>query len=238
LRSHGHGRAQFFFRALEISHPGQDNTDAHVCGGIQIGIQFGGLPEGVDRLPETAAQLEDRSKIVMRRRETGIARNRRAIASLCRIQPAGVLMRECALKFLLPRHLESAIRTEALAALFDSSATDGLVVADDLLHDERQEFLREVGIELGVPGERAQAGDLLRFARRVGWRKTVSGLVSPDGLRAFEPLGEQMHQRGIDIVDAVAQTLKFRIGHDVFPQVRRIAASLRCRSAALILRAY
>jgi hypothetical protein len=47
-----------------------------------------------------------------------------------------------------------------------------------------------------------------------------------------------MHQRGIDIVDAVAQTLKFRIGHDVFPQVGRIAASLRCRSAALILRAY
>lgn len=46
--------------------------------------------------------------------------------------------------------------------------SDRLVVADDLGDDEVEELLGEGGVEFGVLGELAQAGDLAGFAARVG----------------------------------------------------------------------
>ena len=42
-----------------------------------------------------------------------------------------------------------------------------LVVADHLVDDEAQELLPEIGIELGIFGKAAQAGDLALLAARV-----------------------------------------------------------------------
>ena len=74
-----------------------------------------------------------------------------------------------------------------------------------------EKLLGEIGIELRFPRQRTQTFDLPRFAFRIGRRHVVLGFEPPDGLRAFEPLGQQMDQRRIDIVDAVAQTQKFGI---------------------------
>jgi hypothetical protein len=49
------------------------------------------------------------------------------------------------------------------------------VVADDLVDDETQEFLREFRIEIRVGGEAAEAGDLLLLATGVGRRQTLFG---------------------------------------------------------------
>ena len=50
---------------------------------------------------------------------------------------------------------------------------------DHFFHDEGQELLGEIGIELGGLGECAQAGDLHLLAGGIGGRKAVFGLVLP-----------------------------------------------------------
>jgi hypothetical protein len=84
-------------------------------------------------------------------------------------------------------------------------------MADDFLDDKGQEFFCKIGIELRGPGECPKARDLFGFPRRIGRRQTVLRLIFPNLLCAFEALGKQMDERGIDIVDAVSQSEKFGI---------------------------
>ncbi len=87
------------------------------------------------------------------------------------------------------------------------------MMPDDFINDEAQEFLGEIGIELGVLGEFAQTADLSILAARIGGGQVMLGLVAPDGLRHLEPFGEHEDKRGIDIVDAVAIMLQLRVRH-------------------------
>ena len=63
----------------------------------------------------------------------------------------------------------------------------------------------------------AQPGDLLGLAVGVHRRQADLRLVAPDRLGDLEPLGEQVDERGVDVVDARpvrAQLLVDRLGHD------------------------
>jgi hypothetical protein len=61
------------------------------------------------------------------------------------------------------------------------------------------------------------------FAGRVGRRQAVLGLIFSDRLRTFEALRQQMHQGGVDIVDAVSQPQKFWIGSGhIIPFIGRL----------------
>jgi hypothetical protein len=51
------------------------------------------------------------------------------------------------------------------------------------------------------------------------------GFIFPDRLGAFEPFRQQMHQRRIDIVDAVSQPQKFWIGRGHIIPLFALAAS-------------
>jgi len=94
------------------------------------------------------------------------------------------------------------------------------MMTDHLLDDKGQELLCKIGIELGCPGKGPQPFDLGGFARRIGGRQPVLRLIFPNLLCAFEPFREKMDERGIDIVDAVAQPQEFWIWlchSNVFP---------------------
>jgi hypothetical protein len=98
-----------------------------------------------------------------------------------------------------------AIRSELLAL------GDALVVMDHFGHDEAQELLGERRVETGLLGQCTQPFDLHPLASLVGRRQLGLCLVAPDRLGDLEPLGEQMHQRRIDVVDAGAVGRKLRI---------------------------
>jgi octaprenyl-diphosphate synthase len=78
------------------------------------------------------------------------------------------------------------------------------MVANDFVDDETQEFLGKIGVQLGIAGELAQAFDLLFFACGIGGGEFRLCLEFTDGLRDLESFGEHEHQRGVDIVNAVA----------------------------------
>lgn len=89
---------------------------------------------------------------------------------------------------------------------------DALVVVDHLGNDETEEFLGERRVEPRLLGEGAQPSDLDRFTVRVGrWQFGVF-LVAPNGLGDLEPLGEQVYERGIDVVDTGAILIQLQIG--------------------------
>ena len=87
-----------------------------------------------------------------------------------------------------------------------------LVVADNLVDDEAQEFFAELGIELGLLGQRPQAGDLPFLSRRIGGGQGIPRLVTPDRLGDPEALGQHVNQGRVDIVDALAVSAENRIG--------------------------
>lgn len=86
--------------------------------------------------------------------------------------------------------------------------SNAFVPTDDLGDDERQELLRELGIQVGLLGELSQPGDLPGLPGLVGRRQTVVGLEFADALCELEALGEEMDEGGIDIVDAAPQLLQ------------------------------
>ena len=79
---------------------------------------------------------------------------------------------------------------------------DALVVVDHLGDDEVEPLLGERGVELRVFGERAQPRDLVRSRSGSDGRQAVLGLQHADLLGELEALGEQVHERGVDVVDA------------------------------------
>lgn len=87
------------------------------------------------------------------------------------------------------------------------------MMPDHFINDEAQKLLGEIGIELGVLGEFAEAIDLPLLAAGIGGGKVVSGFVPANRLRHLEPFGEHENKRSIDIVDAVAKLMQLRIGH-------------------------
>ena len=99
-------------------------------------------------------------------------------------------------------------------------------MADHLVDDEAQELLGEFGIELRLFGQMAQPVDLALFAARIGGGQAAGRLVPADRLRHLEPFGEQMDQRGIDIVDALAIPVQYVVGHGRdSPSARRYGSS-------------
>src|SRR5690606_32449654 len=76
-------------------------------------------------------------------------------------------------------------------------------------------------VEAGVLGERAQALDLLRLAARVRRRQPEVRLDVPHALGALEALGEQVDERGVDVVDGPAclgQLGRNRLAHGLDPR--------------------
>lgn len=92
---------------------------------------------------------------------------------------------------------------------------DALVMVDDLGDDEREELLRELGVEVGLLGQAAQTGDLPGLPGLVGGREAVVGLELSDGLGEFESLRQEVDEGGVDVVDAAAQLEEAVLGSGV-----------------------
>ena len=93
------------------------------------------------------------------------------------------------------------------------------MMPDHFIDDEAKKLLGEIGIELGVLSEFAEAIDLPLLAVRIGGGKAMLGFVPANRLRHLEPFGKHEHQRSIDIVDAVAIVVQLRIGHAGLPRL-------------------
>jgi octaprenyl-diphosphate synthase len=87
------------------------------------------------------------------------------------------------------------------------------MVADHLVDHEPQELLGKFRVQIGAGGQGAQAGDLIGLAAGVGGRQAGLCLVTAYCLGDLEAFGQHEHQGGIDIVDALAIGLQYRIGH-------------------------
>ncbi len=75
-------------------------------------------------------------------------------------------------------------------------------MADHFVDDEADELLAEVGIEVRVFRQLAQAHDLALFAPGIGGGKVLLGLVGADGLGDPEAFRQHVDESGVDIVDA------------------------------------
>ena len=77
------------------------------------------------------------------------------------------------------------------------------MVADHLGDDEVDELLGEFRVEPGIVGKRPQPGDLPLLAGGSAGGIPASAFEAAHRLGCA--LGEQVHERGIDVVDAAAQ---------------------------------
>ena len=126
----------------------------------------------------------------------------------------------------IARSLVSVLVGNVRLRLAGVLADDRLMMAYDLGDDEVQELLGELGVKLGVLRQRPQASDLLGLACGVGGRQTVRCLQLTDLLGDLEPLGEEMHQGRIHVVDAhpqPQQLLGHRVIHGAQPNQWRAA---------------
>ena len=96
------------------------------------------------------------------------------------------------------------------------------VMPDYLVDDEAQELLGELRVEIGFFGQCAQAGDLAFLAVGIGRGQRVFGFVAAHRLRRAKPLGEDVDERGVEIVDATAEAGQNRIEkHGIRPRIGR-----------------
>ena len=86
-----------------------------------------------------------------------------------------------------------------------SASADRLMVPDHLFDDELQELLREDGVEFRVGRKAAQPLDLHGLAVGIGRRQARAGLEFADRAGAAEPLGQDVDQGRVDVVDALPQ---------------------------------
>src|SRR5690606_38145451 len=77
-----------------------------------------------------------------------------------------------------------------------------LVMPDDLGDDEPDHRLAELGVEVGLAGERPEARDLGLLAGGIGGGQLVHPLVLADLPGDLEAFGEQVDDRRVDVVDA------------------------------------
>ena len=82
---------------------------------------------------------------------------------------------------------------------------------NDLIDDETQELLAECRVESRSIGESSQPGDLHGLTVRVGGSKPDRRLVLTNPFCDLESLGEQVDERGVDVVDARTAFTKDRI---------------------------
>jgi hypothetical protein len=80
-----------------------------------------------------------------------------------------------------------------------------LMMPNDFLHDEVQEFFGEIGVEMGIDSQSAKTLDLTLFASRVSRGEAPFGLQHAHCLCAAEAFGQHMDQRRINIVDGGTQ---------------------------------
>ena len=85
-----------------------------------------------------------------------------------------------------------------------------LVVVNNFGDHEVEPLLGEGGVEIGVFSESAKAGDLASFACGIRGGEVVRGLKTADLLSKFETLGQKVNQRGIYVVNALADAREFR----------------------------
>jgi hypothetical protein len=78
-------------------------------------------------------------------------------------------------------------------------------MAHHLRYHEGEKLLSEFGVQLRLGSEPTQPSDLLCLALGIGGRQAVTSLEVPNLLGDLEPLGQQMDQRRIHVVDAVPQ---------------------------------
>ncbi len=105
-----------------------------------------------------------------------------------------------------------AAEPDVLPALIDSglrSAGPGnrLVMTDHLGNHEVEELLGELRIQPSLFGQQAEPLYLFSLTGGIGSRQPMSGLQDAHLLGDPEPLGQQMDQGSIHVVDAVAELL-------------------------------
>lgn len=97
-------------------------------------------------------------------------------------------------------------------------ASDARVMLNDLGDHKVEPLLGKLRIKRCLIGERAQPGNLSGLALGVRRRHLVFGFQPADLLSAAKSLGEHVHQRSVNVVNARAQLLELRlcrISHDV-----------------------
>ncbi len=86
---------------------------------------------------------------------------------------------------------------------------EALVVVDDLGDHEGEPLLGELGVEVGLFGERPQSRHLHAFAVRVGCGHAGGRLQAPHLLGELEAFREQVDEGGVDVVDALPDAGEF-----------------------------
>ena len=103
---------------------------------------------------------------------------------------------------------------------------DSLMMMNHFGDDESQKLLGEDRIEPSFERQGTEARDLPIFAFGIGSRQTDLGFVPAHSLGDLEPLGQQMDQRRVDVVDAGAIRGELIIGHDAANASFRTMADL------------
>jgi hypothetical protein len=78
----------------------------------------------------------------------------------------------------------------------------------DLVGKEAKKTFTEIRVEFRLFREMPKARGPVAFLSSLGLRGPDVGLAASDGLRDLEPLGEEMDERPIDVVDALSVFLK------------------------------
>ena len=105
------------------------------------------------------------------------------------------------------------------------------MVTHHLGNDEGDDLLGELGIEVRLDGELTQPCDLFGLTGRICRRQSALGLEAAHLAGDPEPLGEQMDEGGVHVVNRAAQHDQF-FGH--FAHARRLASHPVRRDGVLI----
>jgi hypothetical protein len=76
---------------------------------------------------------------------------------------------------------------------------------NDFPNDQVEKLLSKVRVELAADGEMPQTADLLGFPSWIAEGQSVLGLQFADRAGTPKPLRQHVHDRGIDIIDALPQ---------------------------------
>jgi hypothetical protein len=83
---------------------------------------------------------------------------------------------------------------------------------NDFANDKGEEFLGKVWVEFADSAEMPQTADLCGFPSEIARGQSVPGLQFADSLGTAESLRQHVDDRGIDIIDAIAQVSKIGNG--------------------------
>jgi len=89
-----------------------------------------------------------------------------------------------------------------------AAARNGFVMPDDLSNDKGEELLGKVRVEPADSRELTQTAYLLGFSYGIARRQSVPGLQFSHCVSAPEPFRQHVDDRGVDVIDAIAQVSK------------------------------